>query len=138
MPAHEVSKNERDALAKANRLLLALVRRENGEIRIRAADIDSINDRAVLMRDWDPATGEIVLRSGSQFAEFLLVEPEAAQWTRPVSERKEQLNTEPARTTVMTDAQVAEIEAGLLRRAAQRQRTRQATEQTEPSKPRVS
>lgn len=115
MPAH--TRGKQDPLAYYTRVLLALARREGGELRIKCSDIDSLNERAVLYTDYDPVAGELVLRAGSQFAELVVVSPEAAEWVRP---ERTQEQSKPARTSIPSDNDLAEIEAGLMRRAAAR------------------
>lgn len=128
MATYEPAKDATDALAKLSRILLALAVQNGGELRIQASEVDSLDTRRVLMRDYDPKTGDIVIRAGTPFAEFLQVQPEAAQWTKRIEDRQEQTGQTPPRTSSPTDAHLAEIEAGLRRRAENRRQARQATE----------
>ena len=126
MPAH--SRGRQDPLAYYTRVLLALARREGGEIRIKCSDIDLQNERATLWTDYDAINGELVLRAGSQFAEMLVISPEAAEWTRP---ERVQETQRPPKTSVPSDNDLAEIEAGLMRRAAVRRQQTQANVNTQ-------
>jgi hypothetical protein len=127
MPSHTRGKQE--PLAYYTRVLLALARREGGELRIKCSDIDSLNERAILYTDYDGVSGELVIRAGTQFAEMVVVSPESAEWVRP--ERQQEQTAKPARVAIPTDSDLAEIEAGLLRRAAQR---RQSTSGSTPAR----
>lgn len=136
MPAH--SRGNQPPLQYYARVLLALSKREGGELRIKCSDVDRINEKMALSIDFDAESGELVIRSGSQFLETLYIEPEQMSWTRPLSDRPEATPTQtPARTSMLTDAQVAEIESGLLRRAAQRKQANQS-DQPNTRTPRVS
>ena len=104
-----------------------MARREGGEIRIKCSDIDLQNERATLCTDYDSSNGELVLRAGTQFAEMLVINPESAEWVRP---ERTQEQSKPARTVIPSDADIAEIEAGLMRRAAVRRQQTQANANT--------
>ena len=116
MPSH--TRGKQDPLSYYTRVLLALARNAGGELRIKCSDIDQLNERSILYTDYDPLSGELVIRAGSQFAEMLVVNPEAAEWVRP--ERQTEQTAKPPRMTVPSDSDLAEIEAGLMRRAAAR------------------
>jgi hypothetical protein len=119
MPSH--TRGKQDPLSYYTRVLLALARNAGGELRIKCSDIDQLNERSILYTDYDPLSGELVIRAGSQFAEMLVVNPEAAEWVRP--ERQTSETAKPLRMTVPSDSDLAEIEAGLLRRANQRRQS---------------
>lgn len=93
------------------RLLLAIVRQNGGELRIKEAEID-IDTRQLLMRDFDPATNEMVLRVGSRYAEPIWVNPRQSAWTIPFEERARQLGLTdaPRHATMPTDEELAEKE----------------------------
>jgi hypothetical protein len=116
VPSH--TRGKQDPLSYYTRILLALARREGGELRVKCSDIDALNERAILYTDYDPVSGELVLRAGSQFAEMMIINPEAAEWIRP--ERTQEQAAKQSKMAVPTDSDLAEIEAGLLRRAAAR------------------
>lgn len=126
MPSY--SRGNQPPLEYYLRILLALVRKSGGELRIKCSDIDRVSEKTMLDTDYDAEANELVLRARSQFGETVIIQPEAHAWVRPPSERAEALNQTPARTSVPSDKDLAEIEAGLLRRAAARRQTTRANE----------
>lgn len=60
-------------------LLLALIEQCDGEIHISAQSLESIDDRAKLLVDWDTSAQQVVLRRGSQ--SLIVSEVRGAGWT---------------------------------------------------------
>jgi hypothetical protein len=106
------------------RILLAAVKQAGGELRIKESEID-IDTRQLLMRDFDPATNEIVFRVGTKYAEPIWVNPRQSAWTIPFEERARQLGLDSAvRSHIPTDEELAAKE--------QQQRLRRQTRPVAP------
>ena len=110
MSAHERRPDQR-LDAYLCRVLLALVRQSpEGELRIKESTIE-IDTRQLLVRDFDPATAELVFRAGSRYAEPIWVEPVQSEWTIPFADRARELGLDTAnRHGIPTDAELAEKE----------------------------
>lgn len=112
MPAHE-RRPDQPLDAYLCRVLLAMAKQAGGEIRLKESEVD-IDTRQLLVRDFDPATGELVFRVGSRYAEPIWIEPVQSAWTIPFEDRARQLGIDrPARTHVPTDEELAEKELSL-------------------------
>ncbi len=110
------------------RILLALARAAGGELRVKAAELD-IDTRQLLVRDYDPATNELVFRAESRYAEAIWVEPRQSAWTIPFAERAAALGIEPSAGTrhrIPTDDDLASQEQ-LQRARAEATRTNPRT-----------
>lgn len=90
------------------RVLIALVKQNNGEVRVKESTIEA-ETRQLLLRDYDVETGELIFHVGSRYAEPIWVEPVQSAWTIPFEDRARQINVEN-RGVVHTDEQLAEME----------------------------
>ena len=83
MPAH--SRGNLSLEAYLTRILAALAKRNGGELRIKGAEVDAVDNTTNLMKDWDPKRQEVVLRFSTPFSEIYRVAPERpAQRETPV------------------------------------------------------
>jgi hypothetical protein len=108
MSAHERRPDER-LDAYLCRVILAIARTHNGEFRIKSSEVD-IDTRQLLVRDFDPATNEIVFRAESRYAEPIWVEPVQSAWTIPFADRARELGIDTpggARHRIPTDDELA-------------------------------
>ena len=119
MPAHNADLNDPKNVL---RILLALVLKEGGELRVKASLYDSLDRGRLLMVDFDSKKGDILLRATSDFGRAIVVQPESAAWVRPPEtaprERaRTEAEQETARDTVHTDEELADREEAMARRA---------------------
>jgi hypothetical protein len=106
MPAHE-RRPDQPLDAYLCRILLAIAKQNGGEVRVKEDAIE-IDTRQLLVRDFDSATGEIIFRVASRYAEPIWVEPVQSAWTIPFEERARQLGlAEPSRSHIPTDEELA-------------------------------
>lgn len=116
MPAHDRGRAPLDAYL--GRLLLAAVKAAGGELRIPCATIDAVDQEENLVKDYDAATNTLVLRSCGRFTEVWAVRPESATWID--QNRNPDLAVAAARTSVKTDAELADLEERLQRKPFRR------------------
>jgi hypothetical protein len=158
MPAHDRSGMRVDAYVC--RILAAIIRKsKTGEIRISGADVDAIDEKVLILKDWSTETQEVVLRLGSPFHEIYQVLPEAPkQWTQPTTSQTRHSSVADANpegqpstngaakeaeqklaSTIKTNQELAQIEADFRRRQILRMmRQEKEQRQTEfpfPTKP---
>jgi hypothetical protein len=92
------------------RILLALARQNNGEIRIKQEHLD-VDTRQLLVQDFDPATNEIIFQVRSKYAQPIWVAPKQSAWTIPFAERAHDLGLDTAnRHAIPTDEDLAQKE----------------------------
>lgn len=118
MPAHSIDPNDPKAVA---RLLVTLVLSNDGELRIKASDYDSIEKGYALLVEYDRVNSTVVLRATS--GKIMLVPAESAAWTRQREEvpreRAEIQATQEVRQRVLrSDEELAEYEEKLNQRTA--------------------
>jgi hypothetical protein len=124
------------------RLLAGIVRQAGGQLRVKGEQVDRVGESTFLIKEYDPATGEVVLRSGMfSFAEVFRVNPErqipVAQLPPP-QPVDPLVNREflPKRNNVDDQARVADIErkqrvaraAAILREELRQRREAEANE----------
>lgn len=112
-----------------SRLLIALIRRfggDGGEVRISTEELEDAQGRFILFTDYDKAKHELVLRFGTGAAEAIVVNTEQ-QWAERTTPANSTVSSEATNrgSVVHSDSDLARIEASLLERARQRQRTRE-------------
>ena len=103
------------------RVIAALAKKNGGELRVRGADVDKITEPAVLIKDWDDETQEVVIRLGSAFNEVYRVnpsQPKVAQlWKQP--EEQVATPTETAKqkktSTLEDNEKLTELENNMIR-----------------------
>lgn len=112
-----------------SRLLIALVRKNGGELRISGYDLEDVPDRCILFTDYDGTTHEVVIRAGTGAAEAIVIHT-GEQWAKPSSPEANSPPSPqpPSRSAVPTDADVAAMEQRLFMRAAERKRQREQDE----------
>ncbi len=116
------------------RLILALVIKNGGELRVKAPLYDSLDRARRLVVDFDAKKGDIVLRATSDFGRAIIVTPENIAWVKP----PEAAPLERARVTaeheaekrhVPSDEELADMEE---RQAALQKLSRDAKEGKTP------
>jgi hypothetical protein len=116
VPAHNLDLNDPKSIA---RLLTCLVihygGQHGGEVRIKASEYDSYEKGRLLMVDYDRTTGDLVLRSTSDFGRVVVVPPENSQWIRPqedVPRERSRIQAEQSvqRRVARSDEELAEFE----------------------------
>lgn len=80
MPGHNADLNDPKNVL---RILLALVVKNGGELRVKASTYDSLDKGRLLMVDYDEKKGDILLRATSSYGRALVVPPENAGWVAP-------------------------------------------------------
>lgn len=75
MPAHDRGNAKLEAYLV--RILAAIVKNAGGELRVKASEVDVIDERTILVKDYDSDAQELVFRCGSAFNEVYRVSPEA-------------------------------------------------------------
>lgn len=109
MPAHE-RRPDQPLDAYLCRILLGLCRAAGGELRLKESLVE-VDTRTLLVRDYDPATGELIFRIGSRYAEPIWVDPVQSAWTIPFAERARELGLdEVVRHRIPSDEDLAEKE----------------------------
>lgn len=119
------------------RVLAAIIKNtKGGELRVKGADVDLIDEKIILTKDWNAETQEIVFRVGSSFCEVFRINPEApSQWTnqqtspiRPSSPASASAEATPVNanqtkeadqklaSTIRTNEELAKLEADMRRR----------------------
>lgn len=128
-----------------SQLLWVIARKQGGEIRISAVELEDVPNQCAVSTDYDPIGHEIVIRGLSGAAEMIVINT-GEQWTRTrpaqVAEPLPSSQPSPAnqnRSAVVDDDMMARIEQRLIRRAAERQREKETAEvarvQRDPSWP---
>jgi hypothetical protein len=117
MPAHNADLNDPKSIL---RILLALVIKNGGELRVKASLCDSQDRGKLLVVDFDPKKNDIVLRATSDYGRVVLVSPENIAWTLPreaaPQERARMLaEKEVQRRAMPTDEDMAAMEEKLTR-----------------------
>jgi hypothetical protein len=112
VPAHNADLNDPKNIL---RILLAVVLRNGGELRVKASLMDSLDRGRLLTVDFDRKKAEIVLRATSDFGRVVVVQPESFAWTQPASEAPQertrvQAEREAARRSIPTDEDLADME----------------------------
>lgn len=83
MPAHSSTGQKPEAYFA--RILAALAMAAGGTLRVKASDMDLIDKETVLVKDYDSATQEVVIRIGSRFNEVYRVQPEVGTPWQPTT-----------------------------------------------------
>lgn len=79
MPAHLLDPSDKENVA---RILACIVMDAGGELRLKASTYDSLDHSIFLVSDYDTKTGELVLRTTTNFGRAFVVRPENRQWLR--------------------------------------------------------
>jgi len=93
MPAH--SRGSESVESYLTRVLAALCRQSNGEVRLKGATLDSVPGDEKISVDWDSAQQELVIRAITPYGEVYYVNG-ALAWKNPEAPPKPTVVTIPA------------------------------------------
>lgn len=121
MPAHSSTGQKPEAYFA--RLLAALAIAAGGSLRIKGSDVDSIDKEVVLVKDWDGATQEVIIRVGTRFNEVYRVQPEVGTTWQAAAPQAPTTQTpaspsssRPVASTLDDDARLVDLERTLRKR----------------------